>query len=355
MEAQALIATRKGLFQLSEDSTLELNAFEGVPVSMILASRHYDVWYAALDHGHFGVKLHRSDDAGKSWSEVSTPTYPKVDNTEEGLSLELIWSLQYATAKNPLHLWAGTIPGGLFYSTDGGGSWSLNESLWALKNEQKWFGGGYDNPGIHSICVNPEDENHVTLGISVAGVYVTTDGGENWQNKSSGMRAEYMPPDKQFDSIGQDPHKLMVAPSDFSRLWAQHHNGLFISSNGSESWSEIKDVQPSVFGFALAVHPQHADTVWFVPAIKDECRIPVDARMVVTRSRDAGKSFEILHQGLPQNCYDLVYRHGLDVDHTGEKLLMGSTTGNVWISHDQGDNWMTLSNYLPPVYALTFL
>ncbi len=352
MNTEALIATRKGLFKLDKHSKLELIAFEGVPVSMILASRHYDTWYAALDHGHFGVKLHRSDDAGESWKEVSAPAYPKA---EEGASLELIWSLQYASDGNPLSLWAGTIPGGLFYSADGGENWSLNESLWSLKREQKWFGGGYDNPGIHSICVDPDNNNYLTLGISVAGVYVSTDGGDNWQNKSSGMRAEYMPPDKQFDSVGQDPHKLMVAPSDGNRLWAQHHNGIFISSDGSGSWSEVKDVKPSVFGFALAVHPHNADTAWFVPAVKDECRVPVDGKMVVTRTRDGGLTFETLDSGLPQNSYDLVYRHGLDIDHSGEKLIMGSTTGNAWLSRDQGDNWLLLSNYLPPVYAVKFL
>ncbi len=355
MKAQALIATRKGLFSLSDDSTLSLLAFEGVPVSMLLTSDQHDVWYAALDHGHFGVKLHRSDDAGHCWNEVSTPAYPKVDDTEEGASLELIWSLEYASVEDPLTLWAGTIPGGLFYSTDGGESWSLNESLWTLKNEQQWFGGGYNSPGIHSICVDADNKNKITVGVSVAGVYVTTNGGNSWENKSLGMRAEYMPPDKQFNAVGQDPHKLEVSTADSNRLWVQHHNGIFISSDASENWTEIKNVKPSVFGFALSVHPQDTDTAWFVPAIKDECRIPLDAKLVVTRTRDAGATFETLSNGLPVNSYDLVYRHGLDIDSSGEKLLMGSTTGNVWMSNDQGDNWKTLSNYLPPVYAVKFL
>ena len=354
MKAQAVIATRKGLFTLDENSKLTLLAFDGVPVSMVLVSKHHDTWYAALDHGHFGVKLHRSDDAGKTWNEVSAPSYPIQEKSEEGASLELIWSLEFAST-DPLKLWAGTIPGGLFYSKDGGENWLLNESLWTLKLEQKWFGGGYNNPGIHSICINPSDENQLTLGVSVAGVYVSKDGGQNWFNKSSGMQAEYMPPEQQFDSVGQDPHKLMVSPSDTSRLWVQHHNGIFISSDSSDSWEEIENVSPSTFGFALAVHPHDADTAWFVPAIKDECRIPVDAKMVVTRTRDGGKTFETLASGLPINSYDLVYRHGLDIDEHGEKLLMGSTTGNVWFSTDQGDNWVTISNCLPPVYAVRFL
>lgn len=351
MKTLALIATRKGLFKLTDSLQLELCEFTGVPVSMVLASSQHDVWYAALNHGHFGVKLHRSDDAGESWQEITTPAYS--DSGDD--SLELIWSMEFAEPGNPQALWTGTIPGGLFYSSDGGVSWTLNEDLWRQKNEQQWFGGGYDHAGIHSICVHPENPQHLSVGVSVAGVYVSEDGGKSWINRSQGMRAEYMPPEKQFDAIGQDPHKLVQSPSDPSRLWVQHHNGLFVSDDGAIQWREIKDIRPSVFGFATAVHPQQADTAWFVPAIKDECRVPVDGKLVVTRTRDGGQSFDILDQGLPENSYDLVYRHGLDIDASGDQLLMGSTTGNLWLSQDQGDHWHNLSYCLPPIYTLRFL
>ena len=94
---------------------------------------------------------------------------------------------------------------------------------------------------------------------------------------------------------------------------------------------------------------------WFVPEIKDERRIPVDGRVVVNRTDDGGRSFATLGRGLPgPNAYDLVYRHALDVDASGELLAMGSTTGSVWISEDGGESWTTVSTHLPPVYALRF-
>ena len=75
------------------------------------------------------------------------------------------------------------------------------------------------------------------------------------------------------------------------------------------NFSEITDVRPSVFGFAVAVHPADADTAWFVPSLKDEKRYPSDGRVVVDRTRDGGKTFQTLTQGLPQvHAYDLVYR-----------------------------------------------
>src|SRR5205085_4725357 len=94
---------------------------------------------------------------------------------------------------------------------------------------------------------------------------------------------------------------------------------------------------------------------WFVPAQKDQCRVPVDARLVVTRTRDAGRTFEVVTEGLPaEPSYDLVYRHGLAVDNSGSMLAMGSTTGGVWTSDDGGTRWRPLSARLPPVHAVAF-
>ena len=358
MTTVALVATRKGLFKLTDQMKLELVEFVGAPVTMLLANKASPTWYAALNHGHFGVKLHRSDDNGANWKEASAPAYPVAEDREKGDSLEYIWSLEYASNdKNNVNaLWAGTVPGGLFYSDDGGESWTLNESLWQHKQDTKWFGGGFGNAGIHSICVDPDDASHVSVAVSCAGVWVTRDGGASWENQSKGMRAAFMPPEKQYDPLIQDPHRLVNCPSNTDVFWAQHHNGIFRSTDASASWQEIENVKPSVFGFAVVVHPQNADTAWFVPGVKDECRIPVDGKFVVTRTRDGGRSFDILSRGLPQEpCYDLVFRHGLDIDATGNRLIMGSTTGNLWFSEDQGESWQNLSHYLPPIYAVRFL
>ena len=77
--------------------------------------------------------------------------------------------------------------------------------------------------------------------------------------------------------------------------------------------------------------------------------------MVVNRTRDGGKTFDTLTQGLPQqHAYDLVFRHALDVDESGDRLAFGSTTGSVWVSENGGDSWQTISANLPPVYAVRF-
>jgi photosystem II stability/assembly factor-like uncharacterized protein len=92
-----------------------------------------------------------------------------------------------------------------------------------------------------------------------------------------------------------------------------------------------------------------------VPAQKDERRIPVEGKVVVARTRDGGRSWEVLRSGLPQrHAYDIVFRHGLDVDGSGDRLAFGSTTGSLWVSEDQGSTWQTISEHLPPIYAVRF-
>lgn len=352
------VATRKGLFRFERRSgtwSAGPPDFVGQPVSAVLEDSRDGACYAALNLGHFGVKLHRSDDRGKSWSEVSAPALPAQPNDEKAPAVELIWTVVPGGKDRPGVIWAGTIPGGLFRSDDRGASWSLVESLWNVPERAKWFGGGYDAAGIHSIHVDPRDLQKLTLGISCGGVWKSDDGGETWRNVGKGQRADYVPPDLAYDIVSQDPHRLAHCAADPDVVWCQHHVAIFRSTDGAVTFEELEDVKPSGFGFAVAAHPHDLNTAWFVPAIKDEFRVPVDGKLVVNKTTDGGKTFTAHSKGLPSEAsYDLVYRHALDVDQSGELLAMGSTTGNMWVSEDGGQSWTHVSAHLPPVAQVAF-
>ncbi len=365
MSDLVLVSTRKGLFPVRRVAgrwQIQSPHFLGDNVTLSLIDQRDGAWYAALNLGHFGVKLKRSDDAGNSWQDLAVPSYGADDQIQTGdgkppqpATLQLIWALETGSSGEPGRLWAGTIPGGLFRSDDRGHSWRLVRSLWEQPSRLKWFGGGYDAPGIHSICVDPRDPGTLRVAISCGGVWTSQDGGDSWANTSAGMRAEYMPPEAAGDPDIQDPHRMVQCPGAPDAFWIQHHNGVFRSTDAAASWTEVHDVAVSKFGFAVAVHPRDGDTAWLIPAIKDERRVPVDGQLVVTRTRDGGRSFEALRSGLPQqHAYDLVYRHGLDIDASGERLVFASTTGGLWLSENQGDDWQTLSTSLPPVTAVRF-
>lgn len=367
---ELLIATRKGLFQIRRGSgrgasawRIARTSFLGSNVSIVLRDPRSRTMYAALDHGHFGVKLHRSRDDGKAWQEIAAPRYPEgamVPANPDGFfkearpaSLKLIWSLEVGGPDVAGELWCGTLPGGLFRSTDFGDTWQLVTSLWDRPERAHWFGGGYDLPGIHSIHVDPRDPTHVTIAISCGGVWTTHDRGGSWNLIGNGMKATYMPPEKAGDPNIQDAHRLAVCNADPEVMWVQHHDTVYRSTDGGRSFTELTGARPSRFGFAVAAHPTDRATAWFVPAIKDEQRIPVKGGVVVSRTRNGGKSFEVLTKGLPQeNAYDLTFRHGLDVDCSGERLAFGSTTGSLWVSENSGDSWTEVSSNLPPIYCV---
>lgn len=352
-----LAGTRKGLFIFEKNGTggwqVSRTAFVGDPVNIVFFDDRDRTLYAALLLGHFGVKLRRTDDMGTSWHECGVPQYPTAAG---GKSLDEIWALEGAGADKTGSLWCGTIPGGLFHSDDRGETWTLNESLWQRPERANWFGGGKDEPGIHSVLVDPRDSNRVTVGVSCGGSWRTEDGGANWNLKSAGMHAAYMPPDRADDQSIQDPHLIVRCTESPDCLWTQHHNGIFRSVDDGESWQSIDEAGPSVFGFAVAVHPCNPQRAWFVPAVKDECRVPQDGRFVVTRTNDGGQSFDVLDQGLPTgDAYHIVFRHALAIDGSGEELAMGSTTGGLWTTADGGDSWQLISNDLPPIYSMRFI
>ena len=359
MAERLIVSTRKGLFDLRAGAggqwDVERTSFLGSPVSSALLDARDGALYAALDLGHFGVKLHRSDDQGVTWTEIPTPSYAGVDTeAADPPSLKLLWTLEAGGPDEPGVLWAGTIPGGLFRSADRGDSWSLVRSLWDDPSRSKWFGGGYDKPGIHSISLDPRDSRRMAIAISTGGVWETKDGGDSWSLGGKGLRAAYMPPDQAYEPLHQDVHRLARCAGAPDNFWIQHHNGVFRAEDGIGAWNELEP-PVSGFGFAVAAHPTDPFTAWFVPALKDEFRYPVDGRFIVNRTRDGGQSFESLGIGLPQrHAYDLVYRHGLDVDETGDRLAMGSTTGGLWTSANGGDSWTALEARLPPVYGVRF-
>ncbi|MEX0775644.1 MAG: hypothetical protein WD042_07995 [Phycisphaeraceae bacterium] len=360
-------ATRKGLFRITRGSKgrwrIHNPAFLGQNLPMMLPDPRRGQLYAAISHGHFGGKMHRSSDDGKTWQEIAVPAIPArvegeapVVNAASGQAtpdtLQLVWSMETGGDGT---LWCGTIPGGLFSSSDQGATWQINRPLWDHPMRKQWFGGGAEWPGIHSICIDPRDPRKLRVGVSSGGVWLSDDAGQSWRVHTGGMRAAYMPPDQAMQPQTQDPHRLVQCPADPDQCWVQHHNGIFQSRDGGANWREITTAKPSSFGFAVVVHPRDPKTAWFVPGHSDELRTTVGGKLVVSRTRDGGESFDILTAGLPQrHAYDLTFRHGLDIDDTGDTLAFGTTTGALFVSDNGGEKWQRLSAHLPPVYCVRF-
>ena len=91
MSDRMLVSTRKGLIALERGGggwRVVSVEFPGVAVTAALGDPRDGTLYAALKHGHFGAKLHRSSDDGKTWTEL--PAKHSNRSTRPG---SLRWSL----------------------------------------------------------------------------------------------------------------------------------------------------------------------------------------------------------------------------------------------------------------------
>jgi hypothetical protein len=351
-----ILGTRKGafVFERSKDGfRLAARAHEGIPVPYAALDERTQSLWCSLDHGHWGQKLSRSRDLGKTFEAVEPPTYPEGAEIKPGVAATLrqIWTIGFGASETPKRLYLGTEPGGLFVSDDDGVSFTLVRGLWDHPSRpDKWFGAFRDHPAIHSISVDPRDPKRMLIGISVAGVFETLDGGESWTPRNYGSTATFLPDPNA--EVGHDPHLLVRTASAPDVVWQQNHCGIFRSVDGAQTWKAVhQEGGPAFFGFAIAADADDERCAWIVPARSDERRMAIDGRLFAMRTDDGGKSWQTLSKGLPQDlACDVVYRHALD--QRRELVAFGSTTGNVYWSEDRGESWRTLGNNFPPVYSL---
>jgi photosystem II stability/assembly factor-like uncharacterized protein len=163
------------------------------------------------------------------------------------------------------------------------------------------------------------------------------------------VRAEFLP--NKHPEFGQCVHKVVHHAARPERLFLQNHWGLYRSDDWGDSWHDIANGVPSDFGFAMAVHPHDADTVYIVPLQSDEFRVVPEAKLRVYRTRNAGQSWDPLTTGLPQElAYESVLRDGLTTDSLDSGgIYFGTRSGKVYASADSGDHWMQVVDSLPSV------
>ena len=353
-----LLGTRKGLvvYQLKNKKwTYQTVHFMGIAVSLVYVDERTNTWWACLDHGHWGIKLHRSTNHGQDWTELAAPKYPEGMEVKDGVpaSTRYLWAMSHGGSDQDGKLWIGTEPGGLFVSHNNGDQFELVESLWnEPSRKEKWFGGGRDHAGIHSVVVDPNNSAHLYVGISCAGVYESIDGGANWAVRNKGLRADYLP--DPFTDVGHDPHLLVACAKKPEVMWQQNHCGIFKSDDAAMNWQDVSSKDgPANFGFAIAVDNNNPDRAWVAPCISDEIRVAVNNTLCISRTDDGGQTWTDFRNGLPQEaCFDIVYRHCLQTNENW--AVFGTTCGNLFMSDDHGESWNALNHFLPMIYSITF-
>lgn len=355
------IGTKKGVFVAEAGRTrgrFELRGpfGEGVPVYATLVDTRGSTpkVFAGSCNPFFGMKVLRSTDLGRTFKETkSAPAFPGGD----GRALANIWSLEMGTGKRDLL--CGVEPAALFRSPDAGDTWELVDGISNHAHARQW------QPGNGGLCLHTIVRNgdNLHLGISTGGHYLSEDGGRTFDAANTGIGAGFSP--NPYPEFGQCVHKIARHEALPSRLYIQNHGGwsewagpggpqpgigVLRSDDSGHTWRSIADGLPSDFGFPIVVHPHDPDTVYVAP-LEPNTRTCPGGAPAIWRSENGGNSWRKLTKGLPRKAsYFTILRDAMDADRLKTPALyFGTTTGQLWIGREGGEQWDCLFDALPPI------
>lgn len=386
MTTAVLVGTKKGAWiYTSEDrKTWQISEplMPGWTISHMAADtrRNPVRLYAGASHWAWGPSVAYSDDGGKTWENRSPGLAFEADS---GRTVGSVWNIVPGHSSRPGEVYAGTQPAGLFKSENWGESWKPVSSINDHPFHTGWNPTGGGDSCLHSIAIDPRDANHMFVSISTGGTYETTDSGERWEicthrivattemaKQMEKAFAERFPElfaqfEEQFklppnvDPAAADEfHKLRIDPKNPDRLWGQAHIGVYRLDHPQDKagWQDMTEGLPSFHGFGLGVTHHEPDAVFVVPLAfeEDNFRV-VRGQFAVWRTKDQGKTWEALTNGLPgPNDYQSVYREGIDTDgQSPEGVYVGTSNGQVYGSADLGESWQRLPGTLPPILSVT--
>ena len=363
-KVRVLVGTRKGAFVLTSD---------GKRKQWDVSGPHFAGWemyhvkgspadpnrlYASQSSGWSGQVIQRSNDGGQTWEPVGNKfvydgvpgTHQWYDGTPHPWEFKRVWHLE-PSLHDPDTIYAGVEDAGMFRSTDGGQNWQELSGLREHGSGPRWQPGA-GGLCLHTILLDPSDPNRIFIAISAAGAFRSDDAGATWKPINRGLNSQYIP--DPTAEVGHCVHRIAMHRSRPGVLFMQKHWDVMRTDDAGELWTDISGNLPTDFGFVIDVHAHEPETVYVVPIKSDAEHFPMEGKLRVYRSRTGGNEWEPLTKGLPQSdCYVNVLREAMAVDSLDScGVYFGTTGGQVYASSDAGDNWAPIVRDLPAVLSV---
>jgi len=277
-----------------------------------------------------GDGIYKSADGGETWTHIGLEKSERIGRiVVSPKSSDLVY------AAVPGALWSDSPDRGLYRTSDGGKSWQL-----ILK-------GANLSTGCTSVALDPSDPNVLFATMwdfrrkgweyrsggsgpdkpSASGLFRSSDGGDTWTEITPENNKGF--PKKPYGRLA-----IAIAPSNAKRVYAfveSPESALFVSDDGGATWDKRDKSNWMVwrpFYFAnLIVDPKNPDRV-FKP----------DGALIL--SEDGGKSFAAI--GGFQGAHGDV--HDVWIDPGNPQTVVAGDDGGIWYSYNGGAKWWKAEN-----------
>ena len=325
---ELLVGTARGIARLRREGAGwrgDGTVLESQHNAAILIEPHSGHIYA----GSYGDgSLHVSQDGGATWH-----------HSDAGLTEHNVFSLEALTLNGAVRLFCGTEPAKLFVSDDLGATWSERPALRSVPTVDSWsFPGPPHVAHAKHIAFDPANPSTMYVSIEVGGLLRSDDGGDTWRD---------------VPGMYEDVHRLVINPSQPSRMYVTGGDGLYASEDAGDSWQHWTTTEHEIGGYPdqLVFNPRNPD-VMFIASAKDSpgaWRQTHFAGARISRSTDGGRSWQVLRNGLPDRMQGNI--EAMCLEDWGEScsIFAATTAGEVFASDDAGDSWSIIAEGLAPI------
>jgi hypothetical protein len=269
----------------------------------------------------------------------------------------------YADPEDNKIIWSTGHPGGALtrYDLRNGhtravGVWPDNNWGWADKDLKYRFYRTFP------IVISPHDHNTVYIGSQY--VHKTIDGGQNWTIISPDLSTNDKSRQQSMDSLtpmnsGTEDcviFALAESPLQEGLIWAGTNDGLVqVTLDGGAQWTNVTPNIPDLppWGIVSNIEASRYDTgtCYLTVNLHEEN----DRNPYVYKTTDFGKSWKSISSDLPKSDTYSVNARCIREDPVRQGLLYLGTENALYVSFNDGANWLPLHTNLPytPVHWTT--
>jgi photosystem II stability/assembly factor-like uncharacterized protein len=183
-------------------------------------------------------------------------------------------------------------------------------------------------------------------------LWKTKDGGQSWEQISPDLTRKTFDVPANVGKYRSQPtaqpaqrgviYTIAPSPLDINRIWAGTDDGLVhLTTDGGAHWTDITPAQLTAWQKISLIDASHFDAQTAYAAV-NTLRLD-DLRPHIYRTRDSGKSWQEITNGIPNNENVNVVRE----DTRRKGLLFAGTERSVYVSFDAGDHWQSLRLNMP--------